>query len=107
MENLGLAVRCDHLVTMESANSSLNTSVGLLQDLKFTIGGYDFYLQVQVIENAPYEILLGLPFHVLTELETKFYTDGSSHITLKDQTQERSSEFPPRSASVIWRRTQN
>lgn len=83
-ESLGLAVRCDHQVTMESANSSLNTSVGLLQDLKFTIGGYDFYLQVQVIENAPYEILLGLPFHVLTELETKFYNDGSSHITLKD-----------------------
>ncbi len=69
---------------MKSANSSVDWTIGLLQDLKVTIGGYDFYLQVQVVENAAYEILLGLPFHVLTQLQTSFFADGTSHIRMKD-----------------------
>lgn len=83
-EDIGLPVRRDHLVTMETANSALETSVGLLQDLKLTVGGYNFYVQVQVVENAAYEMLLGLPFHVLTQGSTKFFGDGSSHLTLND-----------------------
>lgn len=67
-EKMGLAIRADHLVWMESANSSQNMSMGLLQDLKLTICGYEFYLQVQVIEDVAYNMLLGLPFHILTHL---------------------------------------
>ena len=33
-------------VRMELANSLYNTSMGLLRDLKMTLGGYDFNLQV-------------------------------------------------------------
>lgn len=83
-ETLGLVARRDHLFKMESANSSVDMTLRLLHDLKVTIGSYDFYLQVQVVENASYEVLLGLPFHVLTQLGTKFYSDGSSHITIDD-----------------------
>ncbi|KJA25399.1 hypothetical protein HYPSUDRAFT_111893, partial [Hypholoma sublateritium FD-334 SS-4] len=69
---------------MESANSLIDMTLGLLHNLKVTIGGYDFYLQVQVVHNMPYEVLLGLHFHVLTQLGTQFYRDRSSHITIDD-----------------------
>ncbi|KAF9470608.1 hypothetical protein BDN70DRAFT_821139 [Pholiota conissans] len=83
-ESSGLVARSDHQVVMETANSSQERTIGLLHDLKLTIGGYDFYVQAQVVDNAPYDLLLGLPFHVLTTIRHQFFKDGSSHVTLND-----------------------
>ena len=56
--------------------------MGLSQDLKVKIGGYNFYLQVQVVKNAPYEMLLGQPFHTFTNATHHHFTNGDSHLTL-------------------------
>ena len=69
---------------MELANSPQNTSTGLLPDLKVNMCGYDFYLKVQVVEDATYETHLGLPFHILTHLASQFFKDEFPHITLMD-----------------------
>jgi hypothetical protein len=58
-EALGVPIRSDHQMVMESANKTKDHTMGLLQDLVLEIGGYKFYLQAQVVENAPYEVLLG------------------------------------------------
>ena len=58
-EQLGIPVRSDRTMVMESANKSKNETMGLLQDLKIDIGGYSFYVQVQVVQDAPYDLLLG------------------------------------------------
>jgi len=71
-------------MNMISVNASSNSTIGLIHDLKVTIGGYNFYLQVQVVENALYEMLLGRPFLTLTEAQTQHYANGDSHITLQD-----------------------
>ena len=63
-ERLGIPIRSDRTIVMESANKSKNETMGLLQDLKF---GYNFYVQVQVVQDAPYELLLGRPFFTLTQ----------------------------------------
>jgi hypothetical protein len=83
-EELGIPMRSDHLMVMESANMSKDQTLGLLTDLKLTIGENDFYLQIQVIENAPYELLLGRPFFTLTQATTRHFTNGDSQITLVD-----------------------
>ena len=83
-EKLGVPVRSDHKMNMISANASSNQTIGLIHDLKVTIGAYNFYLQVQVVENASYEMLLGRPFLTLTEANTQHYANGDSHITLQD-----------------------
>lgn len=83
-EELGIPIRSDHQMVMESANKTKDHTMGLLQDLELEIGGYKFYLQVQVVENAPYEILLGRPFFTLTQAVTRHFTNGDSHITLVD-----------------------
>ena len=67
---------------MESANKTRDETMGLLQDLKISIGGYDFYLQVQVVKEAPYEMLLGRPFFTLTQATHKHFDNGESRLTL-------------------------
>jgi hypothetical protein len=83
-EQLGIPVRADHLMRMQSANLTSNDTMGLLHNLPITIGGYKFYVQVQVVDDAPYELLLGLPFYSLTEATVKHSFDGSSRLTLTD-----------------------
>jgi hypothetical protein len=81
---IGIPIRSDHIMIMESANMTKDETMGLLQDLKLVIGGYEFYVQVQVVENAPYDLLLGLPFYTLTEANLKHFANGNADLTLKD-----------------------
>lgn len=83
-EKLGLPVRSDHVMVIESAHKTKENTIGLLQDLKITIGGYDFYVQAQVVENAPYEMLLGLPLLNYTSSSIQHQTNGLAHLTLND-----------------------
>ena len=83
-ERIGLPIRSDKIMVMESANKSRDETMGLLQDLKINIGGYDFYLQVQVVRDAPYEMLLGRPFFTLTSASHKHFDCGDSRLTLFD-----------------------
>jgi len=95
-EELGIPIRSDHQMVMESANKTRDHTMGLLQDLVLEIGGYRFYLQVQVVENAPYELLLGRPFFTLTQAVTRHFTNGDSHITLVDPNTGAVITFPTR-----------
>ena len=83
-ERFGAPIRSDHVMIMESANLSKNETMGMLQDLKIVIGECEFYLQVQVVQDAPYELLLGRPFFTLTQATHRHFTNGSSHLTLVD-----------------------
>ena len=83
-ERIGLPIRSDKIMIMESANKTRDQTMGLLQDLKINIGGYNFYLQVQVVKDAPYEMLLGMPFYTLTSADHKHFDNGDSRLTLLD-----------------------
>ncbi|KAF9440879.1 hypothetical protein P691DRAFT_686063, partial [Macrolepiota fuliginosa MF-IS2] len=83
-EKLGLPLLSNQTMVMESANASKEATLGLLRDLPARIGRSTFYLQVQVVENASYEMLLGQSFLTLTEARTHHYTNGDSHLTLLD-----------------------
>lgn len=56
--------------------------MGLLANLKVTIGGQDFYLQAQVMDNASYDVLLGRPFHTLTQAAIRHFNNGEAHATI-------------------------
>ncbi|KAF9440755.1 hypothetical protein P691DRAFT_686564, partial [Macrolepiota fuliginosa MF-IS2] len=83
-ERLGLPLFSEQNMLMESANASKEMTLGLLRDLPVQIRSSMFYLQVQVFENVPYEMLLGQPFLTLTQAQTYHYSNGDSHITLLD-----------------------
>lgn len=81
-QELGVHMEREKAITMEAANSSKNFTAGLVEDLKFTIGGIDLFLQVQVVDNAPFEILIGRPFFRLTSCTTQDYADGTQDLTI-------------------------
>ncbi|KAF5313621.1 hypothetical protein D9611_010061 [Ephemerocybe angulata] len=90
-ERLGIPLRSDRIMTMEAANKSRNDSMGLLQDLRVRIGDVDLYLQIQVLDNASYDVLLGRPFHSLTRAQIQHEMDGDASVVIHD----------PNSAKVV------
>ncbi|EEB89102.1 hypothetical protein MPER_12845 [Moniliophthora perniciosa FA553] len=69
-------------IHMQSANGSLNRTQGLARNVPLTIGPITIYAQFHVIERAPYKMLLGRPFDVLTKMGIQTYEDGRMEIML-------------------------
>src|SRR5882762_8291825 len=74
----------DIVVHMESANKSLEKTLGLAKNVPFVFGPITVYLQVHVINKVAYKVLLGRPFETITESEVKNSKDGSQSLTLTD-----------------------
>jgi hypothetical protein len=74
----------DIVVHMESANKTLERTLGLAKNIPFLFGTITVYLQVHVIGNAAYKVLLGRPFDIVTESIVKNAKDGSQSLTLTD-----------------------
>ena len=74
----------DIVVHMESANKSLEKTLGLAKNVPFVFGSITVYLQVHVIGNVAYKVLLGRPFDTITESVVKNSKDGSQSLTLTD-----------------------
>ena len=83
-EELNLIWDPDVQIFMQSANSSMKKSAGLARNVPFVFGGITVYLQVHVIENPAYKVLLGRPFDILTESQVKNSSDGGQTVTLTD-----------------------
>src|SRR5271155_1596828 len=66
-------------VHMESANKSLEETLGLA-----IFGHIVVYLQVHIIRDPAYKVLLGRPFDSVTESLVKNEKDGSQTLTLTD-----------------------
>jgi hypothetical protein len=75
-EKLGNNLQVERVLKMEAANSTITEMHGCLRNIQFTFDDIDIYLQVQVMPNAPYDILLGCPFYALTECITKDFANG-------------------------------
>jgi hypothetical protein len=84
----------DTKMSLQSANNTRDETMGKLRDVRFTFGDLDFYLQIQVVRNAPYEILLGKPFFALTTAVDKHFLNGDQHITLTDPNTGRTVTVP-------------
>lgn len=84
----------DIKILMESANGQLKATEGLARNVPFVFGDITVYLQVHIIDQPAYDILLGRPFDILTESQTRNYPDGGSTITIKDPNSNRRCELP-------------
>jgi hypothetical protein len=83
-EKRGNNLQVERALKMEAANSTVTETHGSLRNIRFTFDDIDIYLQVQVMPNAPYDILLGCPFYTLTECITKDFANGDQHLTIMD-----------------------
>jgi hypothetical protein len=83
-EKLSNNLQVERVLKMEAANSTITKTDGHLCNIRFTFDDIDIYLQVQVMPNAPYDILLSRSFYALTECITKDFANGDQHLTVMD-----------------------
>ncbi|KAJ6524684.1 hypothetical protein DFH09DRAFT_1418312 [Mycena vulgaris] len=72
------------VLRMQSANGSITPSLGLARNVPFTVGDITVYLQVHIVRNPAYDILLGNPFHVLTQSIVRTFANEDQTITICD-----------------------
>ncbi|KAI9060949.1 hypothetical protein FKP32DRAFT_1576974, partial [Trametes sanguinea] len=68
---------------MISANGEVDKSLGLVRNVPFCVADIVLYLQVHVIRNAAYDMLLGRPFDVLTKSVVKNFENEDQTITIR------------------------
>ncbi|PFH51059.1 hypothetical protein AMATHDRAFT_143503, partial [Amanita thiersii Skay4041] len=83
-QQLGICWDPSIVIHMQSANRQLDKTLGLAKNVPFRFGDIPIYLQVHIIQNPAYKVLLGRPFYAITESEIKNAKDGGQLITLTD-----------------------
>jgi hypothetical protein len=71
-------------VYMQSANRALEETLGLAKDIPFLFGNITVYLQIHIMDQPAYKVLLGRPFDSITESLVKNEKDGGQTLTLTD-----------------------
>ena len=95
-EKTGLSLNPDTASVVEAANSSKSHTLGAIPEVTMTIGDVDLAVHVHVVEEAPFEVLLGRPFFVLTACETKDAEDGGQVLKIRDPWQGKTALVPTR-----------
>jgi hypothetical protein len=72
----------DITIYMQSANGESEKTLGVAKNVPFTFGDVTVYLQVHIVRDPAYRVLLGRPFDVLTKSEIKTEENGSTNITI-------------------------
>ncbi|KAF9537435.1 hypothetical protein CPC08DRAFT_607474, partial [Agrocybe pediades] len=71
-------------LNMQSANGTVDQSLGLARNVPFRIGSIVLYMQVHIIRAPAYDILLGRPFDILTESVVRNFRNEDQTITVTD-----------------------
>ncbi|KXN89039.1 hypothetical protein AN958_06390 [Leucoagaricus sp. SymC.cos] len=71
-------------INMQSANGQIIKTYSLAKNVPFNFGNVTIHLQVHVMEQAPYRVLLGRPFDVITESWIANSTEGHQFISITD-----------------------
>ena len=96
---LGLAYDPSIRIPLQSVNGGIDESLGLARNVPCGVGSIVLYIQIHIIRNPAYDILLGRPFDVLTESSVKNYQNEAQTITIFDPNSTRTCTIPtiPRS----------
>jgi hypothetical protein len=91
-----LALCYDPAVTipMQSANGGIDHSLGLARNIPCKISNITLYMQIHIICNPAYDILLGCPFDILTESVIRNYRNEAQTITIHDLNSSRTATIP-------------
>lgn len=70
--------------SLQSANGQVTTTLGVGYDLPFCFGPVTLRLHVQVVNDAPFEVLLGRPFFQLGRAMLDDQDGGCTYLTIRD-----------------------
>jgi hypothetical protein len=79
---VGIAWNPGIKIRMQSANGSIDETLGMAKNVPFRFEDVTIYLQCHILEHAAYQILLGRPFECVTRSTTHNFADGEQRILL-------------------------
>jgi hypothetical protein len=82
--NLGLSYDPMIQLNMRSVNREIDRSLGLARNVPCRIGPITLFLQMHVIQEVAYDVLLGRPFDILMESVVRNYEDEHQTITIRN-----------------------
>ena len=72
VEKMWLVLNLDIQVSMMMLNGGSDSTAGVVENLPITISSITILVHLHVVDdNAPYDILLGCPFQVVGQIDTK------------------------------------
>ncbi|KAJ7048551.1 hypothetical protein C8F01DRAFT_1267051 [Mycena amicta] len=91
------------VLQMQSANGAITPSLGVARNVSFRLKNMTLYLQIHVVRNPAYDILLERPFDVLTQSIVHNYSNGDQTLTIQDPNTGNTITVPtiPRGSSRI------
>ena len=93
-EKLSLTWDPDIKIVMQSANGELKNSCGMARNVPYLFNDIPIYLQVHIIDQPAYDVLLGRPFEILTQLGVENRKDGTQVLTIHDPNSNRRVQVP-------------
>ena len=101
-ERLRTPLDARKLMPMQSANSGKTMTIGVMEDFPVQFGPVTVRLHIQVIEDAPFEVLLGRPFFDITSCSEVSQQGGKHSIIIHDPQTQNPYLFPtqPRSRTT-------
>ena len=81
-------------MTMSNANTSTESTLGIVENLHLDFGAGKICLQVQVVLRANFGLLLRRPLHCLLSTSTEDFPDSSQTITLCDPNSGKAYKLP-------------
>lgn len=100
-ERLGVMWDPDLRILMQSANGELKKSAGLARNVPFMFGDIPVYLQVHIIDQPAYDVLLGRPFDILTASNIQNTIAGSQTLTICDPSSRKRCVIPTHARGVF------
>ncbi|KAG6863295.1 hypothetical protein C0993_012142, partial [Termitomyces sp. T159_Od127] len=82
--DLGLIYDPNIVLNMQSANGTIDRSLGLAKNVPCTIGDVTFYLQIHIIRSPAYDLLLGRPFDILARSIVRTLSNEETTLTISD-----------------------
>ena len=71
-------------INMESASNHVEKTLGLAKNVRFEVAEIVVFLQVHILGNPPYQVLLGKPFEACTGCHSKSELNGYTELVLTD-----------------------
>lgn len=92
--HLGLVYDPSIRIHMQSANKGLDLSLGLAHNVPFQFGDITIYMQVHIIRETAYDVLLGRPFDVNCTSIVQNFANEEQTITIHDPNSKRVATVP-------------
>jgi len=93
-KELGVTLRSDHSLNMESVNMTCDSTLGVIENVPLDFGVGPMYFQVQVTTRANFDVLLGRPFFKLTSCRMFDLPNGEQDILLTNPNARKELRIP-------------